>query len=271
MISPRPNDLRNGSLRKRATKGNFNLPNTCKTILIWSSRCGRKTPSTAINRRQQRQIPFSTRYVDLTQPLIPRGTRTAQPLIYETVVRDSCYTRDSDCDAKAEEVPQSSPTTMQNYELIEQPCQSANGTAPLFLFGKTIVLAPLADHWRIVRHRDYPMLTDQDVHRFSEQALRGNKVVMSGCPVDIHPYRLVEIETGTARYLLDIPQRVRGNRQSYPPVFRFVPALLAIPPGQTLRTGFDPAAMAMHVMETEKLLDSAILYESLLIKTLVTP
>ena len=117
-------------------------------------------------------------------------------------------------------------------------------------------------------HQDFPLISAADVDYFIACTQASEKVVITGCPVHIHPYRLLKIKSGTCRFLLDIPQKIRGHRQIYPEVYRFVPALIAIPPGVCLDRDSKPEGWIMHVMRPEKLLDRSIFFESLLIKAI---
>ena len=67
---------------------------------------------------------------------------------------------------------------------------------------------------------------------------------MTGCLVDddVHPYRLLmENEFYRLVWAVDISQKIRGSRQAYPRVYRFVPALLSLPLGTD-----DRILQAMH-------------------------
>jgi hypothetical protein len=112
---------------------------------------------------------------------------------------------------------------------------------------------------RVMVHGDYPMITAEDIRTFARFCMNRTKPVVSGCPAEIHPYRLiVETEEGFIRPYYDVPQSVRGNRHLYPVVFQVLPALLYVPPGTGPEMLLKGCAPYIYAMEKRKLLDRTL-------------
>ena len=120
---------------------------------------------------------------------------------------------------------------------------------------------------RVLVHPDYPEISEADVAAFEERTRDLEVPAMTGCLVDddVHPYRLLmENDFGRLDWAVDIPQTVRGARQSYPDVYRFIPAMTHLPAGcapEDLAT----RPMAMIEMACSQLLDEADPLERLLL------
>ena len=141
----------------------------------------------------------------------------------------------------------------------------------LQICGKAFDIAPHADTFRFVRHEDYPLINDLDVAAFISYATKRKALVISGCKARIHPYRIMYIdEAGYGENLVDIPQSIRGNRHLYPEIYEFVPALIGLPPRQTVdRLLKDGAGCEIYLMPEEKLLDCSNSLERLLIQSIL--
>lgn len=123
--------------------------------------------------------------------------------------------------------------------------------------------------FQVIRNTDYPILSQQDIDKFTQYATEKNKFVISGCEARVHPYRLMKVDKdGYDDFLLEIPQEIRGSRQRYPMVYQFVPALIAIPENVRIEAIFDPSSVDMFVMPQNSLLDKTALLDRLLIKSM---
>ncbi len=112
---------------------------------------------------------------------------------------------------------------------------------------------------RILRHPDFPGLGQAEVAAFTRELARSKRVLVSGCRVeeDVHPYRLFrQAEDGRLDYLLDVPQDIRGARQRYPELLRFVPALVGLPEGLPLDALDQPEDFALFELPRARLLDA---------------
>jgi hypothetical protein len=137
------------------------------------------------------------------------------------------------------------------------------------IFGKEFELPAVSNEYRIILHDDYPLIGKQDVDDFLVYSKKKKSLVISGCEARIHPFRLMYItENGYDRFVIDVPQKIRGNRHLYPEIYQFVPALIAIPPKLNLNSALEFKNLDMFVMCEEKLLDKTILTERLLISAL---
>jgi len=104
----------------------------------------------------------------------------------------------------------------------------------LCLFGKPISEFVPFGCDNILHHPDYPMVTQADYNEFKRFCSQKKRAVITGCEIQtpVHPYRLMmRFQQIYSRYVVDIPQTIRGRRQAYPQLFRFVPALLYLPKG----------------------------------------
>lgn len=160
--------------------------------------------------------------------------------------------------------------SMCSIKIIKQSSLKGNGSQSSdCIFGKEFALAPVSDNVRIVVHEDFLMITEQDISDFIAYSEKKNTIVISGCKAKVHPYRLMYIdEEGYDSHLADIPQSIRGNRQCYPEVYQFIPALISIPPKTPIRTLDPPEDINMYVMLAKKLLDKSSLIDKLLIMSL---
>ncbi|MDO9081990.1 MAG: hypothetical protein Q7U56_01755, partial [Humidesulfovibrio sp.] len=111
----------------------------------------------------------------------------------------------------------------------------------------------------VLRHPDVPGLGPAEVAAFTRELARSKRVLVSGCRVeeDVHPYRLFrQAEDGRLDYLLDVPQDIRGARQRYPELLRFVPALVGLPEGLPLGALDQPEDFALFELPRSSLLDA---------------
>ncbi|WP_051261941.1 cytidylyltransferase domain-containing protein [Desulfovibrio inopinatus] len=136
-----------------------------------------------------------------------------------------------------------------------QPDIPSDSLVPIY--GKLFQKNDNTQQAQVLVHKDYPLIDEEDVSAFTEATQGSSNVVISGCDVDedIHPFRLLkQDEHGYLRYLVDLPNEIRGKRQHYPTIRRFVPALVYLPPG----TSLDDLARHspdMWLLPKEKLLD----------------
>jgi CMP-N-acetylneuraminic acid synthetase len=158
-------------------------------------------------------------------------------------------------------------------EIIKQSgTANPESKGSLNIFGKKFDLLPISDHLRIILHEDYPMVKSEDLRNFTAYSKEKTAAVVSGCKAKVHPYRLMYIDKkGFDRHLANIPQALRGNRHSYPDVYTFVPALIAIPPGIAARNLLLDENIDMYIMPDVKLLDRSCFTEKLLIMALKQP
>lgn len=159
---------------------------------------------------------------------------------------------------------------MSDIEIIKQePLKEHEGDSIVEIYGKKFVLAHTSDKFRIVVHEDFPMINETDVSGFVSYSEKKDTIVISGCKAKVHPYRLMYIDAdGYDSHLADISQSVRGNRQYYPEVFNFIPALVSIPPNILIQTIDHPEDVDMYIMPAKKLLDKSSLIDKLLIMSL---
>ena len=138
------------------------------------------------------------------------------------------------------------------------------------IFGKLFDPAPKSSCSLIVVHEDFPLINEADLEGFIEYARQRRLIVMSGRHAKIHPYRLMYIDDeGYDAFCVDIPQEVRGNRHTYPEIYEFVPALIAVPSGSNLKSALDHKNLDMFFLPENKLLDQSILTERLLISAII--
>lgn len=130
------------------------------------------------------------------------------------------------------------------------------------IFGKVVLFKRNA----VIVNPDYPMIDNDDIRNFV-QFVEGKKTaVVTGCKVDddVHPYRLVSKDMdGFVQFTVDISEKVRGARQRYPDVFRFVPALIYIPPVCSKSVLDNTEALELFELDAIKLLDASHELESL--------
>ena len=135
----------------------------------------------------------------------------------------------------------------------------------LSIFNKTFTEPPVSDKFRIIKHPDFPLLNQEEVQTFADYAKKQNKIVMTGCPARVHPYRLKYVnQQGFSDFFYEVDQAIRGNRHLYPYVFSFVPAMIAIPAGIDIQAE-SAAEMLMYKLPADRLLDLSIPLERLLI------
>lgn len=138
------------------------------------------------------------------------------------------------------------------------------------LFGKGVPLAALRGGG-VFRHPDFPLVTDRDAEALEALARRTGRVAVTGraVPGQSHPYRLLRpAREPYLEYAADVPQRIRGRRQSYPQVHSFVSALVALPPGVSAEALLRPEAFVMLPLPEERLLDRSLPAEALHIRLL---
>ncbi len=137
------------------------------------------------------------------------------------------------------------------------------------IFGKQFNLDAVSEEFRIVLHADFPLIREKDLEDFILYSLKIKKVVISGCKVKVHPYRLIYIdEKGYGNHLVDIPQSIRGNRHLYPEIYQFVPAIISIPPSLPIDNFNEKSDLDIYIMPTSKLLDRSLLVEKMLIASI---
>lgn len=137
------------------------------------------------------------------------------------------------------------------------------------LFSKIFYLHEKSESVRIIIHEDFPLIKDSHLDEFIAFATKIDKIVVSGCEVTVHPYRLIFIdEKGFGLPLVNIPQSIRGSRQLYPKVFNFIPALIAIPPNTSLDLLQYTENFVIYLLPKNILLDKSLIIERLLIKRL---
>ncbi len=138
------------------------------------------------------------------------------------------------------------------------------------LLGKRFRVEPVAAMHRIVMHQDYSLIGPAEIDGFTTCALQRYGVVVSGCRCRVHPYRLMCIdEEGYDRFLLDVPQSIRGARQRYPELWSFVPALISVPPGTPFPRDASLKCAQMHPLPEPCLLDRAVPLEGLRIRAVL--
>jgi CMP-N,N'-diacetyllegionaminic acid synthase len=126
------------------------------------------------------------------------------------------------------------------------------------ILNKRIAICGSKNTRRIFKHPDFPCINAAEVQMFKEMTHPLKIPAMTGCLVDddVHPYRLLmENEFYRLVWAVDISQKVRGSRQAYPRVYRFVPALLSLPPGTDDRILQAMHNLALVQMSRTKLLD----------------
>ena len=112
------------------------------------------------------------------------------------------------------------------------------------ILNKRVAIGGSKNTQRIFKHSDFPCIGAAEVQAFKEMTHPLKIPAMTGCLVDddVHPYRLMmENEFHRLVWAVDISQKIRGSRQAYPRVYRFVPALLSLPLGTD-----DRILQAMH-------------------------
>lgn len=131
------------------------------------------------------------------------------------------------------------------------------------IFGKIFDSPPVSDDFRIIRHDDFPLISEQELQTFADYARKQKKVVITGCPARVHPYRLKYVDQqGFSNFFYEVDQAVRGNRHYYPEVFSFVPAIVAIPAGVDIHE-IPAATMVMYQLHSDKLLNLSLPLERL--------
>jgi hypothetical protein len=155
-------------------------------------------------------------------------------------------------------------------EVIRQTSlETVRDSSAVTILGKAFRIADTSPRFRVIVHDDFPMITEDDVRGFISDSMGKRKIVVSGCPCDVHPYRLMVIDSeGHDGHFVDIPQTVRGNRQSYPEVYSLVPALMGIPPRVSVKYVGDPRKMDIYPMPRSKLLDRSSRMDGLMIRSL---
>lgn len=136
------------------------------------------------------------------------------------------------------------------------------------LFGKLFPVATLRGGG-VLRHADYPLTTDRDAEVLEDLARRTGRVAVSGRAVSgqSHPYRLLRLAAEPClEYAADVPQAIRGRRQSYPQVYTYVPGLLALPPGVGLEALLRPHEFLLLPLPEQRLLDQSNSLEALFIR-----
>jgi len=152
----------------------------------------------------------------------------------------------------------------------QESAQDGAAADALHLFGKSLS-APHGCGPRLLRHPDYPRVGSAEVEAFAHALTSASRVLISGCRMeeDEHPYRLFrEAEDGRLDPLSEVPQAIRGARQLYPQVLRFVPALVGLPAGMALEALERPEGFALHELPREALLDAADAVELLELQTM---
>ncbi|MBN2139885.1 MAG: hypothetical protein JW718_02660 [Desulfovibrionaceae bacterium] len=150
--------------------------------------------------------------------------------------------------------------------VIWQCADDSAGPGGTWLLGKRFDVERVAPEPRVIVHEDYPLLGLDDVSRFVRCAAESPLATISGCRVedDHHPYRLLSADAdGYASYAVDVPQEIRGSRQRYPAVYRYVPALIFVPAGVPFPSAPAEGVTAMCRLEREKLLDRSNVLENL--------
>lgn len=143
------------------------------------------------------------------------------------------------------------PLTARAREPVDRGCVS--------VLGKSFP-APKGLGQRLLRHPDFPAIGEAEVQAFARELARSERVLVSGCRVeeDVHPYRLFrQAGDGRLDYLLEVPQEIRGARQRYPELLRFVPALVGLPEGLPLSALDRSEDFALFELPRELLLDAA--------------
>ncbi|MBU1231056.1 MAG: NTP transferase domain-containing protein [Proteobacteria bacterium] len=128
----------------------------------------------------------------------------------------------------------------------------------LVVLGKAFP-APQGPGPHLLRHPDFPAIGEAEVAAFALELARSERVLVSGCRIqeDAHPYRLFrQAEDGRLDYLLDVPQEIRGARQRYPELLRFVPGLVGLPEGLPLGVLDHPEDFTLFELPRERLLDA---------------
>ena len=126
------------------------------------------------------------------------------------------------------------------------------------LFGKPFVLEEVSDIHRIIVHEDFSLLTETELDAFEAFAVKSNRIALSGCIVQSHPYRLMcRMLSGKIDYLFTVPASIRGHRQAYPDLYQFVPALISIPPGVSAEGLRMPETCLIYELPATQLLDQS--------------
>ncbi len=134
-----------------------------------------------------------------------------------------------------------------------------------YILDKLFNEQPVSNTFKIIRHPDYPRITDAEIQTFTNYAQKQDKIVMTGCQSRVHPYRLKYTDQqGFSNFLYQIDHSIRGNRHCYPEVFSFIPALIAIPKGTDIQN-ISLEQIEMYQLPSKSLLDLAIPVERLLI------
>ena len=151
---------------------------------------------------------------------------------------------------------------------FEFPSPSPVGSGEFIILNKRIEIMGSMDTHRVIRHPDFPNISETDLQRFQEITRPLKIPAMTGCLVDddVHPYRLlVENEYKRLDWAADISQDIRGSRQAYPMVYRFVPAMISLLPGTNVRLLQPMNNLALVRMQSTKLLDNTDPLDRLLI------
>lgn len=139
------------------------------------------------------------------------------------------------------------------------------------ILGKHFTQPEVAREERLLRHPDFPLLGLEEEAAFLAQARAAGRPAMSGCRIDSdsHPFRWVgEDVRGYTAFVVDVPDEIRGARQRYAPLHRFVPALLYVPAGFPLSGLARLDGVEMIVLERERLLDRCAPCEALTLRAL---
>lgn len=134
-----------------------------------------------------------------------------------------------------------------------------------YICGKRFEQMKISNKDKYYKHKDFCIVSEAEFSQFKDYCKRGKKPIITGSKSIVHPYRLRFIDNrGYSRFLYDVEMEVRGNRQSYPDVFSFVPAMVYIP------GGFDPRSVNLqHVemfeMDSSKLIDSSVFPDGVVI------
>lgn len=159
-----------------------------------------------------------------------------------------------------------------NRDMVDtNPCTYCENLRPS-LFGKSLSGFVETDYQGVFVHQDYPMITKADCERFRTFCSDRDRIVVAGCEIDTmsHPYRLIKRHNRFyTRYVVDIPQSIRGRRQQYPTVYRYVPALVYLPRGCSLEHCNKPEEFSMFLISPTKSLDLEKVLDAFQIKKML--
>ena len=107
------------------------------------------------------------------------------------------------------------------------------------------------------KNTNFPLIKEEDYLKFQKYCHGKSKIIMTGSKTAVHPYRLKFIDqNGYSRFLYRVSRDIRGNRQSYPDVFSFSPAMFFIPAGTDFHK-INFKEVEMYEIERSKLIDKS--------------